>query len=275
VRLELTSNPVGVRLGACYQQVPLRVLPPFSFGPGEPGLLFLLSPTAGLFDGDAHLIDLTVTAGVRAVVAGQSATRLHPALVSFSTQQWRLRVGAGAVLVVLPGPVIPFRGCRTYQRVSADLEPGAALVWADVWLAGRYARAAESERFAFDQLVQEVEVRRNGERVFRDRFAWRGPWDDAAAHWHFGGRIACGSLLIAGKLPTSGLPDLAGSGAALRTAAGDVCVRWCGPAEVVIEAVVDAALRAGALLADGVGRWLGPDVLAPCHWFTGHHTGKR
>jgi urease accessory protein len=264
-----------VRLGACYQQVPLRVLPPFSFGPEEPGLLFLLSPTAGLFDGDAHLLDLTATAGVRAVVAGQSATRVHPALESFSTQQWQIRVDAGAVLVVLPGPVIPFQGCRSYQRVSADLEPGAALVWADVWFAGRYARGAQSERFAFDRLVQEVEVRRGGERVFRDRFAWRGPWDGEAARWHFGGHMACGSLLVMGNLPASALSTLAPGGAALRTAAGDVCVRWCGSAELVVGAVADAALRAGALLSDGAGRWLAGDVLAPCHWFTGLVPPKR
>src|SRR5205807_4268784 len=106
VRLELLGAAGATRLGRAYQQVPLRVLPPFHFGPGEPALLYLLNPTAGLLDGDAQLVELTVRSGARALVVGQSATRIHPCLTSFSTQQWRLRVEAGAVLTVLPGPAI-------------------------------------------------------------------------------------------------------------------------------------------------------------------------
>src|SRR5262249_26219142 len=109
LRLELLRTPAGTRLGACYQQVPLPVLPPFRLPAHQPALLYLLNPTAGLLDGDAQLVELTATAGTRVVLAGQSATRIHPSLRGFSTQQWRVRVEAGAVLVILPGPAIPFR----------------------------------------------------------------------------------------------------------------------------------------------------------------------
>ena len=137
VRLELAAGPAGARLGACYQQTPLRVLPPFHFGPGQPSLLYLLNPTAGLMDGDGHLVELHASPGGRAVVVGQSATRIHPSVNGLCTQQWRVRVGRGASLVVLPGPAIPFRACRYYQRVEVDLEAGAGLLWGDVWLSGR------------------------------------------------------------------------------------------------------------------------------------------
>ena len=192
---------------------------------------------------------------------------------SFSTQQWHIRVGSGAVLVMLPGPVIPFQGCRSYQRVSAELEPGASFVWADVWFAGRYARGNQSEQFRFDRLVQDLEVYRSGERVYRDRFAWHGPWEEEAARWHFGKHMACGSVLIAGSLSEAALAGLAGDGATLRTATGqDTVLRWCGSAEDVVGAVVNAGLRAGAALAststDGAAKWLASDMLAPCHWFT-------
>src|ERR671936_78127 len=66
VRLELLASGADTRLGACYQQVPLRVLPPFRFGPGRPALLYLLNPTAGLMDGDGQLVELTVRGGARA-----------------------------------------------------------------------------------------------------------------------------------------------------------------------------------------------------------------
>src|SRR6266487_7206907 len=69
VRLELEANSEETRLGECYQQIPLRVLPPFHFGNGQPCLLYLLNPTAGVMDGDGQLVENRAGAGVRAVVA--------------------------------------------------------------------------------------------------------------------------------------------------------------------------------------------------------------
>src|SRR5207302_4533244 len=104
----LTTRPL-TRLSSCYQQVPLRVLPPFQFGAGQPCLVYLLNPTAGLMDGDAQLVHINAGPGTRAVIVGQSATRIHPCWRGFSTQQWHIGVAAGAVLAVLPGPAIPFQ----------------------------------------------------------------------------------------------------------------------------------------------------------------------
>lgn len=272
VRLELVSDGRATRLGRCYQQVPLRVLPPFHFGAHQPALLYLLNPTAGLLDGDAQLVELTARAGSRAVVVGQSATRIHPCIVGFSTQQWDIRVEAGAVLVVLPGPALPFPGCRYYQQVTADLEEGASLVWGDIWLSGRYARGHGSEQFQFDRLIQEFTVRRGGRLVFRDRFCWRGPWDREAAAWHFRSLPACGSLFATGAVAETSLPPSRPSGWALfPTARGDTCLRGQGTSEEVARAVVETALRLGAL-HDGQApgqSWLLPGhELAPNHWFS-------
>src|SRR5581483_11827724 len=123
----------------------------------------------------------------------------------FSTQQWRVRVEAGAVLVLLPGPAIPFRGSRYYQRVAIDLAQGAGLVWGDIWLAGRYARGVDSEWFQFETLIQDLAVRREGRLVFRDRFCWQGPWNRATATWH-AGAAACGSLFVTGPVAEDALP---------------------------------------------------------------------
>jgi urease accessory protein len=270
VRLELVVRDGRTRLGACYQQVPLRVLPPFPFDPSQLALLYLLNPTAGLMDGDAQRVEVVARAGVRLLLVGQSATRIHPTLHHFSTQQWRIRVESGAVLVMLPGPAIPFQGCRYYQRIEVDLEPDAAFLWGDVWLAGRYARGAASERFQFETIVQELLVRREQQLIFRDRFCWRGPWDDAAAAWHFGAAPAWASLFVTGK--AAELPP-AGDGlqrASFPTAWGDSCLRWGGTSEAVTAAVVRTALR---LAADriGPGASCSPFLdghLAPGHWFS-------
>jgi urease accessory protein len=273
VRLELVAGRAGTRLGSCYQQVPLRVLPPFRpvGGPSSPALLYLLNPTAGLLDGDAHLVEVSAGAGTRALVVGQSATRIHPAPAGFATQQWRVRVEAGAVLAVLPGPAIPFAGCRFYQRVAVDLAPGAGLVWGDVWLAGRYARGAASELFQFSMLIQDFTVRRGGRLVFRDRFCWQGPWDRETAAWHFGGGASCGSLFATGPV-SEGLSRGSASveEAVLPTAWGDSCVRWYGQPEAVTVRVVRAALGAASALAGGAPEdpWLLGSELAPVHWFS-------
>jgi urease accessory protein len=272
VRLELAGDATAPRLTHCYQQVPLRVLPAFHFGPGQPALIYLLNPTAGLMDGDAQLVRFHAGRGTRTVLVGQSATRIHPCLRGFSTQQWHIRVAGGAVLVVLPGPTIPFQDCRYYQRVEIDLEAGAGLVWGDIWLAGRYAHGDVPERFRFATLIQELTVRREQSLVFRDRFCWRGPWDPETAAWHFGGALACGSLFATGPVQEH---DLQAAPAAVRAvfpaAQGDTCVRWSGNSESVIAAVVGSAFCVASRLAGHTpGRpWLlaGQD-LAPNHWFS-------
>ena len=113
-------------LGSCYQQIPVRLMPPFSFDAEPAALLYLINLTAGLMDGDAHLIELTARAGSCAVVTGQSATRVHPALASFATQHWAVSVEDDACLVVLPGPTIPYRGCRYFQPRSGRTRPDRA-----------------------------------------------------------------------------------------------------------------------------------------------------
>ena len=97
-------------------------------------------------------------------------------MASYATQQWAVEVEDDACLVVLPGPAIPFRGSRYFQRGRVDLAPRARLIWGDIWLPGRYDRGELSERFQFERIVQDFEARRAGRLVYRDRFRWDGPW---------------------------------------------------------------------------------------------------
>ena len=92
-------------------------------------------------DGDGHWLEIATAPGAKAVVTGQSATRIHPCPRNFSTQQWKIRVAPHSELVVLPGPAIPFQGARSYQRVEIDLRTTTArLIWAEIWHPGRYDR---------------------------------------------------------------------------------------------------------------------------------------
>jgi urease accessory protein len=273
-RIELIREDGETRLGAGYQQVPLRFMPPFSLDDEPAALLYLLTLTAGLMDGDAHLVTVDARPGAHAVVTGQSATRVHPAVSSFASQRWDVTVGDDACLVVLPGPTIPYAGARYYQRGRAELAPTARLIWGDLWLAGRYARGALSEHFAFERIVQDFEVRRAGRLVYRDRFRWDGPWTPEEAAWHFGDGLAAGCLFLSEPLATPlPTPDPAtGLRQAVSTLdTGVTCIRWCGPPPAVTTALVAAALGAAGAWTSGPGArpWLlHSSDLSPNHWFS-------
>lgn len=271
-RVELLRAGKETALGQCYQQIPLRVMPPFAFEAEQASLLYLINLTAGLMDGDGHLVEITAREGTQAVVTGQSATRVHPAVRSFATQQWNVEVEAGATLVVLPGPTIPFQGCRYFQRGRVELSPDARLLWGDIWLAGRYERGELSERFQFERITQDFEVRRSGRLVFRDRFRWDGPWTKEQVDWYFGGELASGSLLVAGPLSEILPPPPTGvRRAVFRLDNGLSCLRWCGHP---IHVTSDLAITALSLAAQWTGGpesapWLlASSDLSPNHWFS-------
>ena len=129
-------------------------------------------------DGDGHLIEITAR---RARGPWSRDSRLLGSIrpsTSHATQQWgvdgrgRRLPGrpAGADDPVPGQPLLPARSRRT--------RPAGRLIWGDVWLPGRYDRGVLSERFQFERIVQDLEVRREGRLIFRDRFRWDGPWTE-------------------------------------------------------------------------------------------------
>jgi urease accessory protein len=271
LRAELRLRDGRVELGRTYQQNPLRVLSPVAERPGSPALLFLLNSTAGLLDGDGQWVDLDVGPGVRCFVTNQSAGRIHPCPLWHAAARFDLRLAAGAVLCALPGPTIPFAGARYHQRTAIRLGPGARVVWGDILLPGRTRYARAPERFAFDRLVQELRVHRDGRLVFHERFCWSGPWGEDAIRWHFGDAEAAASLFVSGDVPADLLPELPGVEVATQaTAFGDMCIRLVGrDAERLIAAAAHLALAAAAHLAGDPSPWfLGSNHLVPNHWFS-------
>ena len=121
----LASPTAGRPWPPATSKFPCVCCPPFNSPASRPRSIYLINPTAGLLDGDGHLVEIDAAAGTRAVVTGQSATRIHPAVNGFSTQQWRVHAAADSQLVLLPGPNIPFRGCRYHQKAAIEIAAGA------------------------------------------------------------------------------------------------------------------------------------------------------
>ena len=271
-RIELIRDRDVTALGTCYQQIPLRLMPPFPIDDEPASLLYLINLTAGLLDGDGHLLEVRARSGTHAVITGQSATRVHPAVTSFATQQWAVEVEDDACLVVLPGPTIPYTGSRYYQRGRVNLGQRARLIWGDIWLAGRYERGELSERFVFERIVQDFEARREGRLIFRDRFCWDGPWSPDDVQWYFGGSLASASLFIAG--PPAPVPPLRNDlfvRSTFTLDTGETCLRWCGQPAAVTTDLVKVALEVASSWSSEPGKppWLlSSSSLAPNHWFT-------
>jgi urease accessory protein len=247
-------------------------MPPFAIDREAASLVYLINLTAGLLDGDGHLLEIDARDGTRAVVTGQSATRIHPAGDRFATQQWNVSVANDACLVVLPGPVIPFAGCRYFQRARIELAARARLLWGDIWLPGRYDRGALSERFQFERIIQDLEVRREGTLVYRDRFCWNGPWAQAEIDWHLGGKLASASLFISGPLDDSLGAAPSEVTRSIFTLGTDLsCIRSCGAPGAVTADLVQCALGLAARWNSGPSAqpWLiSSSDLAPNHWFS-------
>ena len=132
----------------------------------------------------------------------------------------------------------------------------------------------DAESHEFERVVQDLEVRRNGTLIYRDRFAWNGPWDEATSRWHVGGHpaIATAGLFVTGSLcrPTIG-PESTFQRVALPLAHGDTLVRWCGPPPAITTDLVKTALTAAAGWSggDSAPPWLiGANHLGQNHWFS-------
>lgn len=250
----------------------MRVIWPLTVERGGPSLLYLMNMTAGLLDGDGQLVHLDVGPGVRCFVTNQSAGRVHPCPRYHAASRFEVKVARDSVLCLLPGPMIPFVGSRYHQQTSIELEPGGRIVWGDILLPGRTLYARAPERFVFDKLVQELQIRRDGRLIFHERFAWAGPWDESQTRWHFGDAEAAASLFVSGPVAPEDLPALPdGQIAVQETAHGDTCIRLLGrDAEQVIAAAARAALTASARLSgEEQGTWLLHSTgLSTVHWFS-------
>ena len=154
-------------LAAAEQRAPLRVVRAFPLDGGG-ALVHLHNVSGGVLGGDRLELELEVGAGAWAQVTTTGATRVYRALESAATpvETRDVRVAAGALLELLPDPLIPFAGARYRQETRVELEAGAGLFWWETVAPGRTARG---EVFAYDSLDLLVEIRAGGRTAALER----------------------------------------------------------------------------------------------------------
>jgi len=145
---------------------PLRLLFPRSAG--DAAWIVTSSLGGGLVDGDAVALDVSVEAGATAVVTTQASTKVYK---GSSKQRTHVKVaGDGAVLVV-PDPVVPYRGASFAQVTEIELARTSTLVLCDVLTAGR---VAYGERWSAARVDTTLRISIDDTLVLLDRIVLAG-----------------------------------------------------------------------------------------------------
>lgn len=146
-------------------RAPLHLSKPFWVG--HTLVLNVVSPTAGLLEGDRVRVEVSVKRGARLVLSTPAATRIHTMRGGGAEVTQTFNVQSGASLEASPEMLIPQRNARYRQRTQIALEKGAELMFFERLAPGR---TAAGETFAYDELRWETDLRIDGRLVVRERF---------------------------------------------------------------------------------------------------------
>ena len=118
----------------------------------------------GLVGGDEIRVRADVTTGARALLTTQASTKVYRSLRP-SRQSLHANVEAGALLAVVPDPVVCFADADFTQTQRYALHDDASLVMVDWITSGRHA---VGERWAFSRYESRFDIRRGAQRIFFD-----------------------------------------------------------------------------------------------------------
>jgi urease accessory protein len=118
----------------------------------------------GLVGGDEVRLRVDVEADARALLATQASTKVYRSLRR-TRHDLTASIASGALLAVVPDPVVCFAGADFVQRQHYELSRSANLVMVDWFSSGRHA---SGERWAFKRYETRFHIKREGEPIFFD-----------------------------------------------------------------------------------------------------------
>ncbi len=149
-------------LARAFARSPARLLTPRNHG--SAAWVFLASLGGGLLDADCIDVRMDVGAGASALLGTQASTQVYRSPRGAS-QKLAAQVGAGALLALVPDPVVCFRAARYQQDLRVDLGADSSFFLLDGYTAGR---SASGERWQFDAYASRTVVVRGAARLFVD-----------------------------------------------------------------------------------------------------------
>lgn len=149
-------------LARAFARSPARLLTPRNHGAAA--WVFLASLGGGLLGADCIDVQLDVGADASALLGTQASTKVYRSSLGAS-QKIDARVGPGALLALVPDPVVCFRAARYRQDMRVELGADSSFVMLDGYTAGR---SASGERWQFDAYAARTVVARGTARLFVD-----------------------------------------------------------------------------------------------------------
>ena len=147
--------------------------------PSGAALVYVLSPTGGVLQGDRYDVTIRVGAGAHAAYTTQAATKVYGMMGEGASQTTRIHVHEGGLLEVLSDPLILYAESDFTQETDVTLAVGARLVYHEIVAPGRLARG---ERLAFRQFTTRLTVRDEAGVLLHERTTLgRGHEEDALA----------------------------------------------------------------------------------------------
>ncbi|HVU16731.1 MAG TPA: urease accessory protein UreD [Candidatus Didemnitutus sp.] len=166
----------------------------------------VVNPTAGVLAGDRLRSEISVGPGAALLVTTPSANRVFRMKRGEARSEQILTVAKGGWLEILPEPLVPHRECSYRQSVRIDVAGGGALFFADLLLPGRIAHG---ERWAWNHLCLETDIRFDGQRALHERFSHRGGELGELAALSGSGHDACfGNAVLIGTPEPAALDAL-------------------------------------------------------------------
>lgn len=176
---------------------PLVVQRPFH--PEKDGTchVYLLHPPAGIVGGDRLHQLFDVREGARCLLTTPGATKFYRSPSQKGSQHNVITVGAGATCEYLPQENIIFDGANAEIETRVTLADDATFVGWDFFCLGR---PAANERFTTGSLTQRIEIEKNGEKIWFERFKLSGESPLLTARYACAGRPVFGTMIYAGCL---------------------------------------------------------------------------
>ncbi len=123
---------------------------------GSSLLLNVMSPTAGLLEGDRVEVEVSGQAKARLVLSNPTALRIHKMDTVKAAWSQSFRVECDGFLETHPEWIIPQAESRFEQRTRIDLQKGASLFFIEALAPGR---VASGEAFRFRSFHNRLELR--------------------------------------------------------------------------------------------------------------------
>ena len=149
------------------QTPPLRVIRAFPTA-DHTLLAHIHNVSGGVLGGDQLRLCVEVQADTQVQLTSTGATRVyrHRPGYADATQRTTIQVAAGGVLEYLPDLLIPYAGARYRQMTQIDLADNAGLFYWEIIAPGR---EAHNERFAYEELHLQLDIRAAGRPIALER----------------------------------------------------------------------------------------------------------